>query len=193
LLQLTDAQNLRIMFKCKSLVATDNTTGTAMSAQDVSAAATSPALTKAEVFSLSSNPGAKKKILLDFDGHQVSGTWWNTKSTPVIDAKAYDRDNNPESFNQEELQDIKYIWRAVSEGMCVHAQATGHHPQACSISRMQQQCLRSGLIRHAAGQLHMSSTGGTRVLRQCVSALALGHVRVQPAAPAPGIACVYCF
>jgi hypothetical protein len=113
MLQLTDAQNLRIMFKCQSLVAIDNTTGTA--AQDVTTAAT-PALTKAEVFGLSSNPGAKKKILLDFDGHQVSGTWWNTKTTPVIYAKAYDRDNNPESFNQAELQDIKDIWRAVAEG-----------------------------------------------------------------------------
>jgi hypothetical protein len=112
------------MFKCQSLVIFDNTTADspATAAQEVSAAAATPALTQAEVFSLSSNPGARKKILLDFDGHTVSGTWWNTKKSPVIYAKAYDKDNNPESFSQAELQDMKDIWRAVSEGE-EHSQA----------------------------------------------------------------------
>ncbi|KAF6265655.1 hypothetical protein COO60DRAFT_1633443 [Scenedesmus sp. NREL 46B-D3] len=112
---LTDAQNLRLMFKCQSLAVIDNTidSGTATAAEDVTAAAA--ALKKAEVFSLSSNPGARKIILLDFDGHTVSGTWWNTAKTPVIYAKPYDKDNNPESFSQAELQDILGIWRAVSE------------------------------------------------------------------------------
>ncbi|WIA34299.1 hypothetical protein OEZ86_012638 [Tetradesmus obliquus] len=108
---LTDAQNLRLMFKCQSLVMFDNATGTPAAA----AAAAAPALTQDEVFSLSSNPGASKKILLDFDGATVSGTWWNTKKSPIIYAKAYDKDNDPESFNQAELQDMKDIWRAVSE------------------------------------------------------------------------------
>jgi hypothetical protein len=110
------------MFKCQSLVIFDNATsdGAAAAAQDVATAAAIPALTKEEAFSLSSNPGAKKKILLDFDGHTVSGTWWNTKKSPVIYAKAYDKDNDPESFSQAELQDIKDIWRAVSEGVCLH-------------------------------------------------------------------------
>ena len=38
----------------------------------------SPAAPLAKTFDLHSNPGAQRTIFLDFDGHTVSGTEWNS-------------------------------------------------------------------------------------------------------------------
>jgi hypothetical protein len=57
-----------------------------------------------EAFRLSSRPGAKFKIVLDFDGNVCQGTQWNkVKGIDKITTKAYDKDNNSSTFSAEEI------------------------------------------------------------------------------------------
>jgi subtilisin-like proprotein convertase family protein len=69
-------------------------------------------LVPAGEFLLHSNPGATKRIFLDFDGHTTTGTFWLNGATIVT--PAYDIDNNP-SFSATELANIREIWERVSE------------------------------------------------------------------------------
>ena len=70
-------------------------------------------LVPAGEFLLHSNPGATKRIFLDFDGHTTTGTAWLNGATIV--SPAYDIDNNPSSFSATELSNIREIWERVSE------------------------------------------------------------------------------
>lgn len=70
-------------------------------------------LVPAGEFLLHSNPGATKRIFLDFDGHTTTGTAWLRGATIVT--PAYDIDNNPSSFSSTELANIREIWERVSE------------------------------------------------------------------------------
>ena len=67
-------------------------------------------------FLLHSNPGATKRIFLDFDGHTTTGTNWNIDLVIAkIISPAYDIDNNTSSFSVTELANIREIWERVSE------------------------------------------------------------------------------
>ncbi|MAT13663.1 MAG: hypothetical protein CMJ46_00105, partial [Planctomyces sp.] len=69
-----------------------------------------------EVFKLHSNPGSNHTIYLDFDGHTTSGTDWNTfAGMDTIVSPAYDFDDNPQAFSEEELIEIIKIWARVAE------------------------------------------------------------------------------
>lgn len=68
-----------------------------------------------DVFKLHSNPGAPNVVYLDFDGHVVSGTAWNTSTTPTYNAVPYDVDGIPSSFSDTERANIAEIWRRVAE------------------------------------------------------------------------------
>ena len=70
-------------------------------------------LVPAGEFLLHSNPGATKRIFLDFDGHTTTGTAWLRGATIVT--PAYDIDSNPSSFSSTELANIREIWERVSE------------------------------------------------------------------------------
>ena len=70
-------------------------------------------LVPAGEFLLHSNPGATKRIFLDFDGNTTTGTAWVNGATIVT--PAYDIDNNPSSFSATELANIRQIWERVSE------------------------------------------------------------------------------
>jgi len=70
-------------------------------------------LVPAGEFLLHSNPGATKRIFMDFDGHTTTGTAWLGGATIVT--PAYDIDNNPSSFSATELANIREIWERVSE------------------------------------------------------------------------------
>lgn len=74
----------------------------------------SQGLSLSEAFALHSNPGASKVIYLDFDGHQISGTAWNS-SVDTLYAAPYDKDGSPYSFSQSELDAIATIWHRVAE------------------------------------------------------------------------------
>jgi hypothetical protein len=70
----------------------------------------------AGVPALSSLPGAAHTIYLDFDGHTVQNTHWNSyynQSTLV--AKPFDIDGNPSTFSAAELARIEEAWQRVSE------------------------------------------------------------------------------
>ena len=73
-------------------------------------------LVPAGEFLLHSNPGATKRIFLDFDGHTTTGTLWNAQGygTTIV-TPAFDIDNNPSSFSATELANIREIWERVSE------------------------------------------------------------------------------
>lgn len=69
-----------------------------------------------QTFVLHSRPGAKRKIYLDFNGHTLTGTAWNSAygSDPII-AAPYDTDGVPGTFSTAELTAIQNVWRRVAE------------------------------------------------------------------------------
>jgi hypothetical protein len=61
-------------------------------------------ISNAEAFRLSSRPGAKFKIVLDFDGYSMTNTQWNVvQGVSRIVTQPYDKDGNPSSFNADEI------------------------------------------------------------------------------------------
>ena len=83
-------------------------------------AATTLALTlpPVDTLKLHSRPGATRVVFLDFDGHVISGTAWNTgtSSPATYVALPYDIESpaNP-TFNNDELNRIHEIWHRVAE------------------------------------------------------------------------------
>lgn len=75
-----------------------------------------PRIVLSAVPAFESLPGANHTIFLDFDGHTVTNTHWNSyynQSTLV--AKPYDIDGNSGSFNSTELARIQEAWMRVAE------------------------------------------------------------------------------
>lgn len=64
-----------------------------------------------------SKPGAARVIYLDFNGHVVTGTSWNSDSgaPSAYNCTAYDTDNNAGSFSPTEQAAIVLIWERVAE------------------------------------------------------------------------------
>ena len=81
-------------------------------AETIAAATTTSASTSlASLPQLSSNPAARAKLYLDFNGH-VQGTWgsWSNVRTP-----AFDQDGNTSSFSSSEVAAIREVWARVAE------------------------------------------------------------------------------
>ncbi|MEO1433376.1 MAG: putative Ig domain-containing protein, partial [Cyanobacteria bacterium J06633_8] len=76
-------------------------------------AAEIPPVDFSDTFKLHSKPDAKHTIYLDFDGHVTENTGW--KGGDRIESPAYERDNNVNSFNDEEREEIQHIWQRVAE------------------------------------------------------------------------------
>ncbi|MFC0624964.1 M12 family metallo-peptidase [Kribbella deserti] len=73
-------------------------------------AATGPA------FQLNSKPGSNRVIYLDFDGHTITGTAWNTNGKPAtVNVGAYDTDGNPGVFSTAEQDVVRAVWQRVAE------------------------------------------------------------------------------
>jgi len=70
-----------------------------------------------QTFLLHSKPGASKIIYLDFDGHLMSGTAWNSGYNGGADivCPPWDIDGNPAVFNDTERTRIQQIWLRVAE------------------------------------------------------------------------------
>jgi Bacterial Ig domain/Metallo-peptidase family M12B Reprolysin-like len=75
------------------------------------------AIPSTAAFALHSRPGAARVIYLDFDGHVITGTAWNSSyaSGQPLNAVAYDTDGVPGSFSTAELNNIVNVWRRVAE------------------------------------------------------------------------------
>lgn len=71
----------------------------------------------ADAFTLHSNPGATKVIYLDFDGHTVSSTSWNTTYNNGNDIvqEAWSMDGDRSTFSSVERDKIIELWRMVAE------------------------------------------------------------------------------
>jgi hypothetical protein len=75
-----------------------------------------PTIALDQTFLLNSKPGAARTIYLDFNGHTVTGTAWNSSyGIDPINASAFDLDGNAGTFNTTELAMVQNIWRRVSE------------------------------------------------------------------------------
>ncbi|MGW6280409.1 M12 family metallo-peptidase [Kribbella sp. NPDC055071] len=95
------------------------------------AAATGPA------FELHSKPGSNRVIYLDFDGHTITGTAWNTGGKPAsVNVTAYDTDGNPAVFSTAEQDVVRDVWARVSEDYApFDVDVTTQQPTAAAIDR----------------------------------------------------------
>jgi hypothetical protein len=80
------------------------------------AAAAAPA-PLAQTFSLHSKPGSQRTIYLDFTGHNVSGTIWNTAQHGLAPGaqSAWSLDADPTNFNPTESGTVQSVWQRVAE------------------------------------------------------------------------------
>jgi hypothetical protein len=63
-----------------------------------------------------SRPGAESVIYLDFNGHTVTGTAWNTSlGRSSVQCVPFDLDGNPTTFSDAEQAVITEVWERVSE------------------------------------------------------------------------------
>jgi PKD repeat protein len=67
-----------------------------------------------DAFALHSLPGSPHIVYLDFDGHTITGTAWNTTTDPLY-ARPFDLDGSPTTFNDTERAAIAEIWHRVAE------------------------------------------------------------------------------
>jgi hypothetical protein len=74
-----------------------------------------PASTLDDAFVLHSRPGAANRVFIDFDGHVISGTAWGGGAT--YDARPYNLDGDPNTFNSTERGRIVDIWHRVAEDL----------------------------------------------------------------------------
>ncbi len=75
-----------------------------------------PALEAAtNVFALHSKPGASKVFILDFDGHVISGTAWNSGAEASYSATPFDTDGNFNNVSDAERAAIHEIWHRIAE------------------------------------------------------------------------------
>lgn len=91
---------------------TDSATGAGMNDNERVTHDTAPG----ELPQLASRPGSVHTLLLDFDGHTLVGTRWNTNyKLDRIDAGAYDIDGDPSAFGPDEQDLIAAAWAIVAQ------------------------------------------------------------------------------
>ncbi|GAA1567216.1 hypothetical protein GCM10009804_24740 [Kribbella hippodromi] len=95
------------------------------------AGATGPA------FQLHSKPGSNRVIYLDFDGHTITGTAWNTNGKPAsVNVGAYDTDGDPATFSTAEQDVVREVWARVAEDYApFDVDVTTQEPSAAAIDR----------------------------------------------------------
>lgn len=77
---------------------------------------TTSGINEKNILKLHSRPGAANTIFVDFDGATISETAWNSNAgVRSWKARPYDADNNPQSFNAEEVSAMADIWRRIAE------------------------------------------------------------------------------
>ena len=73
--------------------------------------------TALDVLKLHSKPGAANTLYVDFDGHILQGTVWNSNSGfALLDMLPFNyNDSDPDTFTQDEVDRIAEAWRRVAE------------------------------------------------------------------------------
>ena len=89
-----------------------------------------------DTFYLSSRPGSKRTLYLDFDGHETTGTAWNASSgVSKIISPPYTIDGDP-GFSVTELQNIQGMWRQVAEDFApFDVNVTTQYPGEAALTR----------------------------------------------------------
>lgn len=90
-----------------------------------------------QTFLLHSRKGASKLIYLDFDGHRISGSAWNSNNGGAdIIAPPWDIDGNPSSFGTAERTAIQNIWKRVAEDYAAFdVDVTTEYPGEAALTR----------------------------------------------------------
>lgn len=74
------------------------------------------ALPLTDTFDLHSLPGSRRTIFLDFDGGNVSDSYWNSVvNMPAQDYAGFSLDADPGTFTPLELAYVQQVWRIVAE------------------------------------------------------------------------------
>lgn len=104
------------------------------------AAAAAPApYPAAETFRLHSRRGAARVIHLDFDGHAVTGTIWNSQGLSTRPQPAFDLDDTPGRWTQAEHDVIQSAFRSVAEDFApFDVDVTTEDPGAAALNRSSQ-------------------------------------------------------
>ena len=95
------------------------------------AGATGPA------FELHSKPGSNRVIYLDFDGHTITGTAWNTGGKPAtVNVTPYDTDGNTTNWSTAEQDVVRDVWARIAEDYApFDVDVTTQEPAASAITR----------------------------------------------------------
>jgi autotransporter-associated beta strand protein len=122
-----------LYYTCEGLVAVTNAAAPAGGTPVVEAIAP-----LSQTFLLHSKPGASKIIYLDFDGHTISGTQWNTDYNGGADivAPPWDTDGDPNSFGTAEQTAIQQVWYRVAEDYApFDVDVTTEYPGEAALTR----------------------------------------------------------
>ena len=105
--------------------------------EPAAAESTASALSPADAFLLNSKPDSNRTIFLDFDGHTVSGTAWNSSlGGNSYNAPAFDLDGSPSTFSDAERNRIIGIWKRVAEDFAAFdVNVTTQDPGAAALDR----------------------------------------------------------
>jgi PKD repeat protein len=75
-----------------------------------------PELADSDAFNLNSSPNSTRIIYLDFTGHVVTGSRWNSYSgIPEIISAPFDQDGDPATFNDSERAFVTQTWARVAD------------------------------------------------------------------------------
>ena len=69
----------------------------------------------ADAFTLHSRPGSQRVLYLDFDGHVIAGTAWNSASVTSWTAPPFSTDADPLTFTDSERTVAIDVWRRVAQ------------------------------------------------------------------------------
>ncbi len=82
----------------------------------VAGALAAPVVPLDQTFALHSKPGSARTVYLDFDGHTVTGTGWNSShGVPSGFHIGYSLDGSYGSFSEQERRIIQDVWQRVAE------------------------------------------------------------------------------
>ncbi len=95
------------------------------------AAATGPA------FELHSKPGSNRVIYLDFTGHTITGTAWNTNGKPAtVNVTPYDTNGNTSTWSTAEQDVVRDVWARIAEDYApFDVDVTTQEPAQAAITR----------------------------------------------------------
>ena len=91
-----------------------------------------------DTFKLHSKPLATRVIYLDFTGHAVSGTGWNSSYNAGNDftASAFDEDGDAATFSDAERETIQSVWQRMAEDFApFNVDVTTEEPDQAKITR----------------------------------------------------------